>query len=585
MTSKILATCVVAVSLTFAVPASAEKEWVETSNKIAMKVLELQVKYTPEFAAAQGIEGHDDEVFDLKPNLTERQIADARAMIEWLESERQKQTDKFVLQDIDIMIKSQRDNIVSNELGRDNLITYFSLHRIMFGGFSAILDKQVAAERKPAAVVRLRKYTGMEDGYTPIVDLAKAMISETFDKDLLGPFKGEVEQNLQRAPQLLAGVRSMFEASELEGFEEPLKLLEEQLTDFAEWIKAEVLPRAREEARLPLPLYKNSLVNWGVDAEPEDLIRAASAAFMGIRNEMQALAALVAAKNGYKSSDYRDVIRKLIDDQVPGDELLDYYKGVMAEIEVIIARENLVTVPERPAAVRFGTAAETAAQPAPHLRPPRLIGNTGQYPEFIIPAFTKNEDGTWPKNDEAFKANAWTLSAHEARPGHELQFSSMVDKGVSIARATFAFNSANVEGWALYAEMITKPYMPIEGQLISLQWRGVRAARMFLDPMLNLGLITAEDAKSFLMDEVVVPEATAQNEIERYTFRIPGQATAYYYGMTKLLEIRAEAELRLRDKFDRKAFHDFILGQGMLPPAILRKAVMEDFVAASLAAE
>ena len=112
---------------------------------------------------------------------------------------------------------------------------------------------------------------------------------------------------------------------------------------------------------------------------------------------------------------------------------------------MIVKREKLVTIPERPAVVRMGTEAETAAQPAPHLRPPRMIGNTGQYPEFILPSFKPNEDGTWPKNDEGFKANAWTLSAHEARPGHELQFASMVENGVSIARATFAFNSANVE--------------------------------------------------------------------------------------------------------------------------------------------
>jgi hypothetical protein len=583
MFSKILKLCLLTVMVGFSTKVAAQQEWVQVSNEIAMKVLELQVKYVPEFAAAQGIEGYDDQIFDLHPNINQRQNADAQAMIEWLKSELEKQQDSLVRQDIEIMIKAQEDNILSNDLQEKYQILYFNLPQAIFFGFNSLLDKQVAAERKPAAVTRLRRYSGLEEGYEPIVELAKARFSETFDKDLIGPFRDEIEQDLERGPQFLAGMRQLFEASELEGWEEPLAAFEGQLKDYLEWVKAEVLTRSRDEARLPLPLYENSLRNWGVEADPKDLIRVASAAFLTIRNEMQALATLVAAKKGYDVTDYRDVIGKLIDEQIPGDQMLDYYNGVMAEIEEVIKREKLVTLPERPAVVRIGTEAETAAQPAPHMQPPRLIGNTGQYPEFILPNLKPNEDGTWPKNDEGFEANAWTLSAHEARPGHELQFSSMVENGVSIARATFAFNSANVEGWALYAELITKPYMPIEGQLISLQWRGVRAARMFLDPMLNLGLIQAEEAKRFLMEEVVVPEATAQNEIERYTYRIPGQATAYYFGMTKLLEIRAEAELKLSNKFDRQSFHDFILEQGMLPPEILRRAVMEQFVEPQLA--
>jgi uncharacterized protein (DUF885 family) len=159
-----------------------------------------------------------------------------------------------------------------------------------------------------------------------------------------------------------------------------------------------------------------------------------------------------------------------------------------------------------------------------------------------------------------------------------MQFSSMIEAGVSTARALFAFNSANVEGWGLYAEAITKPYMPLEGQLISLQYRLMRAARMFLDPMLNLGQITPEEAKRLLMEDVVIGEDWAQNEIERYTYRIPGQATAYFYGYTKLQSLRTQTEIALRDDFDQRAFHDFILAQGLLPPNLLKKAVMEEFV-------
>ena len=45
-----------------------------------------------------------------------------------------------------------------------------------------------------------------------------------------------------------------------------------------------------------------------------------------------------------------------------------------------------------------------------------------------------------------------------------------------------------------------------------------------------------------------------------------------------MLELRADVELKLGDKFDLKAFHDFVLAQGLLPPSVLRAAVFEHFV-------
>jgi len=44
------------------------------------------------------------------------------------------------------------------------------------------------------------------------------------------------------------------------------------------------------------------------------------------------------------------------------------------------------------------------------------------------------------------------MTAHEARPGHELQFAAMVERGVSIAAPHSPSNSTNAEGWGLYAE-------------------------------------------------------------------------------------------------------------------------------------
>src|SRR4029453_17196480 len=118
-----------------------------------------------------------------------------------------------------------------------------------------------------------------------------------------------------------------------------------------------------------------------------------------------------------------------------------------------------------------------------------LIGKKGGMGEFVLPLRVPTAGAAAGAmqgyDDFTFDAASWTLTAHEARPGHELQFAALVEKGVSLARAVFAFNSVNVEGWALYAEAEIKPALPLEGQLIGLQHRLLRAARAFLDPDLQ----------------------------------------------------------------------------------------------------
>jgi uncharacterized protein (DUF885 family) len=288
---------------------------------------------------------------------------------------------------------------------------------------------------------------------------------------------------------------------------------------------------------------------------------------------MRTLAKVIAQQEKLSSSDYRDVIRSLKHRTVPADKLLSFYQQRLAQIEKLVEENNIVSLPRRPTIIRLGSAAETAEEPAPHMNPPRLIDNHGEYGEFVIP---NSKDGL----DEDFinEGESWTLTAHEARPGHDLQFTSMVDNGVSIARSIFADNSANVEGWAVYMEAVMEPYEPLDGQLFSLDDRLLRIARAFLDPMLNLGLMKPEEARAFLVNEVALSESDAKEEVERYTYRAPGQAAAYFYGYMTLRELRERTELALGAKFNEKAYHDFILSQGLLPLNLMAEAIQEEFV-------
>src|SRR5258706_4010961 len=170
---------------------------------------------------------------------------------------------------------------------------------------------------------------------------------------------------------------------------------------------------------------------------------------------------------------------------------------------------------------------------------PPLVQNTGRKGNFVLllTVSTAGPAETKKINEFTYTASTWTLTAHEARPGHELQFDAMLERGVSLARIRYAFNSTNVEGWGLYSEYITRPFMPLEGQLVSLDYRLLRAARAFLDPELQSGKLRPEEAKRVLENDVVQSPAFAEEEVERYTYRAPGQANSYYYGYTKLVEL------------------------------------------------
>ncbi|WP_426191058.1 DUF885 domain-containing protein [Massilia sp. DWR3-1-1] len=578
---------VIAILCTLAIPAfAAEPVWVARSNDNARLLLTVMARYAPESASSLGVDGFDEQITDYSRDQFEAQNRDQRAAIAEMQRRRKGEADPKVRQDLDILIGSATDQLRSAALQRKYFVPFNDLTQAIFEVVNQTLDPRIPKQRQASLLVRLQKYAGLARGYRPATELANERLQERLasHKHLLGPFKDEVEQSLNNAPTLIAGIKELLGKSDIKGWEVPFAALEKQLTVYNQQVRAQILPRARPDHRLPPEVYADNLRQFGVDIAPLELKARALTSFAEIRNQMTITAGLIASERKLPQADYRFVMAALKKQQIAADQVMPLYAARLAQIEAAVREHGIVTLPNRKASIRLATDAENAASPAPHMNPPRLIGNTGEYGEFILTTAVPPAKGgkALVMDDFTHDAGTWSITAHEARPGHELQFAKMIESGVSTARAVFAFNSVNVEGWALYAEAEMQAYEPQDGQLFALQARMMRAARAFLDPMVNLGEITPEQVKSFLMDEVGLSEALATQEMQRYTYRAPGQATAYFYGYQRLMETRQAAEVALRKKFDRKAFNDFVLAQGMLPPALLRKAVMDDFVPAML---
>ena len=553
--------------------------WVAESNQDAQILLKTFADFAPEQAGQLGVDGLDEQATNLTPDVSQRFDAAADQDITQYKDLLSKATNPYVKQDIQILLGATEDAKRDNDLQHKYMLNYTDIAQLVFQGTRALIDPQVPAERQQAVVKRLEAYAGMLPGRPAITEQAKALfVADLARPSLLGPYKGQVEQDLQDDQQYIPGIKELLSKSKVTGWEPVYAKLEAQLNDYAAWVKSDVLPHARATSQLPEEMYANNLHDLGVDEDPRALMTEAEFSFTEIQHQMDYIAAQVAKAHGYKSADYRDVIRELKKQQLDSKTMLPFYKKRLAAIEAIVRKEQIVTMPERQVVIRMATAAESAQIPAPHMDAPRLIGNTGQYGTFVLPLNDPKADPATHMDDDTYDAAAWSLTAHEARPGHELQFASMLEHGTSIARGVFAFNSANVEGWALYAEAEMQPYEPVDGQLIALDDRLLRAARAFLDPMVNLGMITPDDAKEFLEREVVASPAFAKEEADRFAFRSPGQATSYYYGYHNLMQIRGMTEVQLGTKFNRQKFNDFLLSQGLVPPTILRQAVEQEFI-------
>ncbi len=563
------------------VSAQSSDSWVEQSNQHTKVMLEILAKNDPEESAWLGLEDYDLEISDMTSGFPKRKKQRLEKAKEYVESKLATEKDGPVRQDLQILLQDVSDEIRGIELEQEYLLPFCDIAELVYFGLRNLLEDRIPPERRQAALIRLKKYVGSETGYRPTTDLAKEYMMEEWTRPgRLAPFREEVERSLSTSDKYLQEIGELFKQYEIQSFETDLSKLDEQIEEYNAYVRSEILPKTRDDFRLPKEIYAFQLKEYGIDMPVDQLVLRASVAFKELQAQMQVLANFIAEKHGYASTDYRDVIRSLKKEQLDSASILPFYRQQIKEIEEIIRREEIVTLPNRDMVVRLATPAESAASPSPFMNPPRLIGNTGEYGEFVLPVkLTGGAEGSTLKMDDFLhKAASWPLITHEGRPGHELQFTSIVERGVSQARIIFAVNSVNVEGWALYMEEQMLPCVPVEGQLMTLWSRLLRAGRAFLDPGLNLGTISTKEVRYVLEHDIVLSEALVRSELERYRFRGPGQAASYFYGYVRLMELRAETELLLGSRFNKKEFHDFILSQGLLPPTLIRQAVMNEFL-------
>jgi uncharacterized protein (DUF885 family) len=171
--------------------------------------------------------------------------------------------------------------------------------------------------------------------------------------------------------------------------------------------------------------------------------------------------------------------------------------------------------------------------------------------------------------------NIEAIAYHEGIPGHHLQLSLAQEMQNLPEFRRHAGYTAFVEGWALYAERLGKevghyqdPYSDY-GRLENEMWRAIR---LVIDTGVHEKRWSREQMVEYFHRYTAMDEPNLQSEVDRY-IAWPGQALAYKLGQLEILKLREEARQKLGDKFDIRAFHDEVLGNGALPLDVLDSEV------------
>jgi uncharacterized protein (DUF885 family) len=161
------------------------------------------------------------------------------------------------------------------------------------------------------------------------------------------------------------------------------------------------------------------------------------------------------------------------------------------------------------------------------------------------------------------------ITVHEGIPGHYFQL-CLSWKNEDPIRRHYYDSGAN-EGIGFYAEeMMLQAGLfndsPHTREIIY-NFMRLRALRVEVDVKLALGEFTLEQAAKYLQEKVPMDEQTARQEAIAFSTS-PGGAMTYQIGKLQILKFLAGARMQQGDRFNLRAFHDFVWKNGNVPIAL-----------------
>lgn len=208
------------------------------------------------------------------------------------------------------------------------------------------------------------------------------------------------------------------------------------------------------------------------------------------------------------------------------------------------------------------------------------LGDFNEQDDFTGPSRLKDDCVRWAPNPSTSLGYFALANAHDPRPdlvhegvpGHYMQL-WLGWRNPDPIRRHYYDSGAN-EGLGFYAEEM----MLQEGLFddsphtreIIYNFARLRALRVEVDVKLALGEFTLDQAADYLSRMVPMDKKTAHAEASMFA-TAPGQAISYQAGKLQITKFLADARLKAGDKFDLRAFNDFVWRNGNVPIELQRE--------------
>jgi uncharacterized protein (DUF885 family) len=402
------------------------------------------------------------------------------------------------------------------------------------------------------------------------LEAAPRLIDEARQR-LTDPVPLWIEIDLEGIAALPAFLDTILNAARAERSDPPLLARLEQastrasdaLSEHAEWLRTDVLPRANGEWRAGPEQFEEIVRLRELMADGDEILAVGEQI---LADEKQARDAVCVEIDPTLSlAEVADLVKD--DHPATFGEALEAYRRTMAEARTFVVEHELATLPADDRLVVIETPAylRHLIPFAAYYDPPRFDPNpTGTY--IVTPP---SEPGMMREHNYASIANT---SVHEAYPGHHVQLSAAITNP-SLVRL-LAYSAAEfTEGWAFYCErmMIEHGFAdsPTHRYIVHTDaiWR---ATRIILDVRLHRGDIDVDDAVDFLVAQTGFERPAARAEVRRYT-STPTYQLSYLFGRHLIERLKADVERAQGADFSLRSFHDTLIYGGCMPVSYARR--------------
>jgi uncharacterized protein (DUF885 family) len=345
----------------------------------------------------------------------------------------------------------------------------------------------------------------------------------------------------------------------------------EALAGYGDFLRSDLMPRSTGDFRLGAALFDRIVrEEHRTPMNGEELVMLGERLYHQTLREVRALAGRIRPGDNWSR-----LLVELQGEHPQPEELMGAYQDAVQAARRFLVERGLATLPEWEELVYIPTPL-FARRRFPHAGYLPCGASDRAVRGILLVTSPEAEDPPARRRVLLRGHSVYTIpvrALRETYPGRHLQFVHAARCGRPL-RQLFP-SPLFTQGWSLYCEEM----MQREGFLtddrvrfLQLRERLLSACRVVVDVGLHTGRMTVNEAVAFLVRKAKLERVDAVKEVYQGC-QEPTVMMSSLIGNLLLEELREDEQARQGAAFQLGSFHDAVLGQGALPPDLLRTAL------------